>query len=35
MRRFPFFLVYRTAGDTIEIISVAHAMRRPGYWLMR
>ena len=30
--RFPFFLVYRELEDRIEVIAVAHAKRRPGYW---
>jgi plasmid stabilization system protein ParE len=35
MHRFPFIVVYRTVDETIEIVAVAHAMRRPGYWLTR
>jgi toxin ParE1/3/4 len=34
-RRFPFFLVYRVRGDNVEVIAVAHARRRPGYWRAR
>ncbi len=30
--RFPFYLVYRELEDRIEILAVAHAKRRPGYW---
>ncbi len=30
--RFPFFLVYRKFDDRIEVLAVAHAKRRPGYW---
>ena len=30
--RFPFYLVYRELEDRIEIVAVAHAKRRPGYW---
>jgi plasmid stabilization system protein ParE len=29
---FPFTLVYRSYGDTIEIVAVAHQRRRPLYW---
>ena len=35
LRRFPFFVVFREANDRIEILAVAHARRRPGYWLGR
>ena len=33
--RFPFFVVYRETSTRIEILAVAHARRRPGYWLGR
>jgi len=32
LRRFPFFLVYRVRDERVEIVAVAHARRRPGYW---
>jgi plasmid stabilization system protein ParE len=32
---FPFSLVYRSHGDTIEIVAVAHQRRRPAYWKNR
>ena len=35
MRRFPFVIVYRESGDVIQILAVAHAKRRPGYWSSR
>ena len=35
LRRFPFFLVYRVRGDSVQIVAVAHARRRPGYWRAR
>ena len=34
-RRFPFSLVYMIHEDTIHVIAVAHARRRPGYWKTR
>ena len=34
-RRFPFFVVYRVRGDNVQIVAVAHARRRPGYWRER
>jgi plasmid stabilization system protein ParE len=33
--RFPFSLVYRTRGDEVEVLAVAHGRRRPGYWRSR
>jgi len=35
LHRFPFFVVFREAALRIEIVAVAHARRRPGYWLGR
>ena len=35
LRRFPFFVVYRVRGDNVQIVAVAHARRRPGYWRAR
>lgn len=35
LRRFPFFVVFREAGARVEIVAVAHARRRPGYWIGR
>lgn len=32
MAAFPYSLVYRTVGDEIQVIAVAHAKRRPAYW---
>jgi len=34
-RRFPYFLVYRHDAERAQVIAVAHARRRPGYWLTR
>jgi plasmid stabilization system protein ParE len=31
-RRFPYFVVYRFTAATIEVLAVAHAKRRPGFW---
>lgn len=33
--RYPFFIVYRERLHDIQIIAVAHAKRRPGYWSKR
>jgi len=35
LRRFPFFVVCREPNGRIEILAIAHARRRPGYWLRR
>lgn len=35
LRRFPFFVVYRVRGENIQIVAVAQARRRPGYWRAR
>jgi len=32
LRRFPYFVVYRTEPTRVVIIAVAHAHQRPGYW---
>jgi plasmid stabilization system protein ParE len=32
LRRFPFGVVYREVGETLQIVAVAHGRRRPGYW---
>jgi plasmid stabilization system protein ParE len=35
-RRFPYVLYYRILDpNTVRIYAVAHAGRRPGYWLQR
>ena len=33
--RYPFSVVFRELPRKIQIIAVAHAKRRPGYWLKR
>lgn len=30
--RFPYRVVYIIIGSNIDILAVAHAKRRPGYW---
>jgi toxin ParE1/3/4 len=34
-RRFPYAVVYRVYPFAIQIVAVAHARRRPGYWSSR
>jgi toxin ParE1/3/4 len=33
--RFPFSVVFRERLHEIQIVAVAHAKRRPGYWAKR
>ena len=35
LRRFPFFVVYRVFSQRVQIVAVAHARRRPHYWIQR
>jgi plasmid stabilization system protein ParE len=35
LRRFPFFVVYRVHIGHVQVVAVAHARRRPGYWVQR
>src|SRR5690348_7894247 len=35
LRRFPFILVYRQVAGRLQVVAVAHAKRRPGYWKRR
>lgn len=32
VRGFPYSVFYRTTRDTIEVVAIAHAKRRPNYW---
>jgi plasmid stabilization system protein ParE len=32
---FPFAIAYRIRADSIRVVAVIHARRRPGYWLAR
>lgn len=35
LKRFPFTIAYREAGELIEIGAVAHQKRSPDYWSRR
>jgi plasmid stabilization system protein ParE len=35
MHRFPFMVIYRQHNDVIQVLAVAHARRKPGYWKHR
>lgn len=32
VKRFPYRVMYVVVGDAVDVIAVAHAKRRPGYW---
>lgn len=33
--RFPYRVVYVLVGAVVDVVAVAHAKRRPGYWRRR
>lgn len=33
LRRFPYVVFFTAANESILVMAVAHARRRPGYWL--
>jgi plasmid stabilization system protein ParE len=35
LSRYPFSIVYRELLNEIQIVAVAHAKRRPGFWAKR
>ena len=35
LHRFPFSVIYREVFGSIQVVAVAHAKRRPGYWKSR
>ena len=35
MRRFPFVVMFTMADESVEVVAIAHAKRRPGYWMDR
>jgi plasmid stabilization system protein ParE len=35
LSRFPYVVFFRVDGEVAEVVAVAHAKRRPGYWLGR
>ena len=35
LRTFPYLVVFRESQDRIQIVAVAHAKRKPGYWRKR
>lgn len=35
LRRFPYVIVYWIEGDSVTVVAVSHARRRPLYWINR
>ena len=35
LRRFPYLVVYRQMSNLVQIVAVANARRKPGYWQRR
>ena len=35
LTRFPYVVFFRVDEHVVEVVAVAHAKRRPGYWLGR
>jgi toxin ParE1/3/4 len=35
LHRFPYSIIYELRDDEIIVIAVAHAKRRPQYWILR
>lgn len=35
LRRFPYAVIFRNVGEAVQIVAIAHARRRPGYWRER
>ena len=35
LRRFPFAIAYDALPDELVVLAIAHALRRPSYWLAR
>lgn len=35
LRRFPYTIIFTVTERSIEVTAIAHAKRKPGYWLSR
>jgi plasmid stabilization system protein ParE len=35
LRRFPHSIIYSVIEDTLFVVAIAHARRKPGYWRSR
>ncbi len=35
LQQYPYLVVYKVRGPVVQIVSIAHTSRRPGYWAKR
>lgn len=35
VKKFPYLVIYREREESVWIVAVAHAKRKPGYWMER
>ena len=35
LQRFPYAVIYRLSGTSVQILAIAHARRRPEFWKQR
>jgi len=35
VRQFPFLIFFTVTTESVDVFAVAHAKRRPGYWIDR
>lgn len=35
LQRFPYSIIYELGEDQVTVVAIAHARRRPSYWLRR
>ncbi len=35
LRQFPYVIFFRCEDDAVVVLAIAHARRRPGYWVGR
>ena len=35
VRKFPYAIVFAQHGETVRVLAIAHAKRRPAYWRKR
>jgi plasmid stabilization system protein ParE len=35
LSRFPYVIFFRADAEVVQVVAIAHAKRRPGYWLER
>jgi toxin ParE1/3/4 len=35
LSKFPYVVIFEVRGDAVEVLSVSHGARRPGFWKRR